>query len=141
MSACAIAVAILLRVRECCVFVPKAVFKGFTVSVAFTVSLDQTDFAIGRDPEAFFKIAGLELFPGIWKSGSPIRAFGSILPTRAIFFLVGFATMCVLFKTKPSIPWMASFTGVACFLGALCDEGALGVAPLDLPTRGPSTGS
>merc|ERR1712087_775672 len=42
-----ITITILLRLHEYCMFMPKAVFEGFTVSVALTIGLGQTDFAFG----------------------------------------------------------------------------------------------
>lgn len=133
MSACMITLTILLRLHEYCMLMPKAVFEGFTVSVALTIGFGQTDFAFGLRPGDPLKIEGLELSPGIWKLGASIKAFGTIQASSTIFFLVGFTTMYVLFKIKPSIPWMVPFAFVACFIGALCDEDALGVIPLDLP--------
>jgi len=133
MSGCMIVLTILLRLHEYCMFMPKAVFEGFTVSVALTIGFGQTDFALGLSSKAPVKIEGLELSPGIWKLGASISAISTIQAPSTIFFLVGFTTMYVLFKIKPSIPWMVPFAFVACLIGALCDEDALGVVPLDLP--------
>jgi len=133
MSACMITVTIFLRLHEYCMLMPKAVFEGFTVSVALTIGFGQTDFALGLNPGDPLKMEGLELSPGIGKLAASIKALGTIQASSTIFFLVGFTTMYVLFKIKPSIPWMVPFAFVACFIGALCDEDALGLIPLDLP--------
>jgi len=133
-SAALIVLVIVLRLHEYCMFMPKAVFEGFTVSVALTIGFGQTDFAFGLAPGPPTKLPGLELSPGIWKLIASIKAFGTIHTSTTVYFVVGFAVMYILFKVKPSIPWMVPFAIVSCFIGALCDPEALGVIPLDLPT-------
>merc|ERR1712151_871110 len=90
MSACMITLTILLRLQEYCMFMPKAVFEGFTVSVALTIGLGQTDFAFGLSPAPPTKVEGLELSPAIWKLAASIKAFGTITTSSSVYFLVGF---------------------------------------------------
>merc|ERR1719188_1240027 len=91
------------------------------------------DFAFGLDSGKPLKVEGLELSPSVWKLAASIKAFGTFQASSVVFFLVGFATMYVLFKVNPSIPWKVPFAVVSCFIGYLCDDDALGVIPLDLP--------
>jgi len=134
MSSALIVLILLLRLHEYCMFMPKAVFEGFTVSVALTIGLGQTDFALGLSPAPPVKVEGLELSPGIWKLGASIKALDTLTTSSTVYFLVGFSVMYVLFKVKPTIPWMVPFAIVSCLFGALCDKDALGVIPLDIPT-------
>merc|ERR1719346_636834 len=75
MSSALIVLTILLRLHEYCMFMPKAVFEGFTVSVALTIGLGQTDFAFGLASGPPQKVDGLELSPAIWKLAASIEAF------------------------------------------------------------------
>jgi len=132
-SAALITLALVLRLHEYCMFMPKAVFEGFTASVALTIGLSQADFAFGLTSGPPLKIAGLELSPAVWKLAASIKAFGTLQAPSTVFTVVGFLTMYFLFKVKPTIPWMVPFAVVSCIIGAMCDEDALGIIPLELP--------
>merc|ERR1719277_1741683 len=78
MSAGLIVLTLLLRLHEYCMFMPKAVFEGFTVSVALTIGLGQLDFAFGLSPGVPVKVEGLELSPAIFKLVASIKAMDTM---------------------------------------------------------------
>jgi SulP family sulfate permease len=88
-----------LRLTRYCLFMPKSVFEGFTLSVALTIGFKQINYAFG--------LSGLkphvEFLDNLWESLSHMgeAQWGSMV----LFFPLTVALL-LLMKHYPKVPWM-----------------------------------
>jgi SulP family sulfate permease len=99
-----------LRLAQYCVFMPKSVFEGFTLSVALTIGLKQINYAFG--------LSGLkshvEFVDNLWESLVHLNQsqWGSML----LFFPLT-AALLLLMKNYPRVPWMVLLPLLTIFFG------------------------
>ncbi len=104
-----------LRLTRYCLFMPKSVFEGFTLSVALTIGLKQINYAFG--------LSGLkphvEFLDNLWESLSHLNEaqWGSMV----LFFPLTIALL-LLMKRFPKIPWMVLLPLLTIFLGYFLRE-------------------
>jgi len=124
MSAFFILLADLLKLQQYMLLMPKAVFEGFTLSVAIIIGLGQLNFAFGlspakRHPNFILNVwESLQLLPS-----AHLSSYGIFLPT---FFL-----LWVLCRQFPRVPWMCIIPLLTLPLGYMSETG---VVAWSLPT-------
>jgi SulP family sulfate permease len=99
-----------LRLTRYCLFMPKSVFEGFTLSVALTIGFKQINYAFG--------LSGLkshvEFLDNLYESVSHLNEaqWGSM----ALFFPLTIALLLLL-KHYPKVPWMVILPLLTIFFG------------------------
>ena len=99
-----------LRLTRYCLFMPKSVFEGFTLSVALTIGFKQINYAFG--------LSGLkqhvEFLDNLYESLSHLNEsqWGSML----LFFPLTIALLLLL-KHYPKVPWMVVLPLLTIFFG------------------------
>jgi SulP family sulfate permease len=99
-----------LHLTRYCLFMPKSVFEGFTLSVALTIGFKQINYAFG--------LTGLkphvEFLDNLWESLSHLNEaqWGSMV----LFFPLTIALL-LLMKHYPKIPWMVLLPLLSIFFG------------------------
>jgi MFS superfamily sulfate permease-like transporter len=99
-----------LRLTRYCLFMPKSVFEGFTLSVALTIGFKQINYAFG--------LSGLkphvEFLDNLWESLSHLNEaqWGSMV----LFFPLTIALL-LLMKHYPKVPWMVLLPLLSIFFG------------------------
>jgi len=96
------------------VFIPGAVMHGFTMGVAFIISANQINFALGlpklkRHPLFLENLA--ESFANAGKSAVSAIAF----------FAVGLAALLVLSRRYPRVPWAVVLAAIGIVIGSSAD--------------------
>ena len=99
-----------LGLTRYCLFMPKSVFEGFTLSVALTIGLKQINYAFG--------LSGLkphvEFLDNLWESLSHLNQ--AQLGSMVLFFPLT-ALLLVLMRKFPKVPWMVFLPLLTIFFG------------------------
>lgn len=100
------------------IFVPGAAIHGFTLGVAFIISLNQLDFALG--------LSGIEKHERfISNVATSLQHIGQAQPAAVILFLVVLGLLFAFLKYLPKIPGVIVLTPVGVLIGKLATDGAL----------------
>ena len=99
-----------LGLTRYCLFMPKSVFEGFTLSVALTIGLKQINYAFGLSGLA----SHVEFLDNLWESLSHLNQaqWGSMV----LFFPLTIALL-FLMRKYPKVPWMVCLPLLTIFFG------------------------
>lgn len=118
-----------------CLLMPKCVFEGFTVSIALTIGLSQVDFALGLSSGSPVHIHGFEISPVVSKLLASSQALHTVTVGSVVLFTVSTIGMLLLYRWRPTIPWMVPYAILTIIFGVVCElldpENA---SPFCLPT-------
>lgn len=107
-----------LKLERWLVFVPGAAIHGFTLGVAFIISLNQIDFALG--------LTGIEKHERfITNVITSIMHVGQSSMPAVILFLIVVATLFAFLKYLPKIPGVIVLTPIGVLIGKLSTDGLL----------------
>lgn len=114
----------LLRLDKYVMFIPSSVIHGFTVGVAFIISLNQLNSAFGLT-----NIPPKETFlENVWES---LKGMGHTDPYSFLFFFINFVALFLLLRKWPNIPWAIIISGIGILFGFLSTKN---IIPLHLQT-------
>jgi len=115
------------RLSRFLLFMPKAVFEGFTVGVALIIGLKQINFALGLSPAA----KHAEFVANLWES---LAALGGTRAGSVALFVPELAALLLLMKRVPRVPWAVVLPGLTIILGYLADGSDGPLSAWVLPT-------
>jgi MFS superfamily sulfate permease-like transporter len=115
------------RLSRFLLFMPKAVFEGFTVGVALIIGLKQINFALGLSPAA----KHAEFVANLWES---LAALGGTAPGSVALFVPELAALLLLMERVPRVPWAVVLPGLTIVLGYLAHGSDGPLSAWALPT-------
>lgn len=121
-----ILIAYAFRLERYLVFIPASAIHGFTLGVAFIISLNQLNFALG--------LSGLpsheKFIENVFETFAHI---GSFSPTAVIVFLTFLGGLFAFLKFLPRVPGAIVLAPIGILLGYLSSQGTI---PLSIGTLG-----
>jgi SulP family sulfate permease len=125
-SSVLVALVYFLGIQRYLLFMPKAVFEGFTVSVAVIISGGQLNNAFGMVPQAVY----MDFYDNFTTALGNLFA-GNINPNCALLFIPMTIILLCLCRWYPKVPWMVVLPFSSIILGYCSMNGYIG---WELPT-------